>query len=292
MVFWSVLHCAAHCFNFLKVNQSFSSISPIALNTQTGVAITGQILVVSLFLITTSAVEMIRRSQFEMFWFTHHLFLVFFGALLLHGSFCFIKVDDPNDICAGGATFWKYWIASAFCYLLDRIYRIFRGRLTTYICKVISHPSDVVEIQMRKPSFSCKAGQYIFICCPEVAPFEWHPFTLTNSPYEDFVSIHMRVAGDWTRKMADRLGCGPDQKEMCCETLPFVMIDGPYGSASEDAFEYEAAILVGAGIGVTPFASILKTIWYRMQSSYGEERLKSVYFIWICRDKQVHSHSV
>ena len=35
------------------------------------------------------------------------------------------------------------------------------------------------------------------------------------------------------------------------------MIDGGYGSASEDWIDYDVAVLVGAGIGVTPFASIL-----------------------------------
>jgi NADPH oxidase len=35
--------------------------------------------------------EAVRRKYFEMFWYTHHLFIVFFGGLLMHGSFCFIK---------------------------------------------------------------------------------------------------------------------------------------------------------------------------------------------------------
>ena len=29
----------------------------------------------------------------------------------------------------------------------------------------------------------------------------------------------------------------------------------------QDVFNYEAGVLVGAGIGVTPFASILKSVW-------------------------------
>ena len=45
--------------------------------------------------------------------------------------------------------------------------------------------------------------------------------------------------------------------------LPNVRIDGPYGAPAEDVFNAEVAVLVGAGIGVTPFASILKHIWYR-----------------------------
>ena len=66
--------------------------------------------------------------------------------------------------------------------------------------------------------------------------------------------------------------------------LPRVYIDGPFGSASEDVFKYEVAVLVGAGIGVTPFASILKSIWYRMSYSRQKSRLRKVYFFWVCRD--------
>jgi NADPH oxidase len=66
--------------------------------------------------------------------------------------------------------------------------------------------------------------------------------------------------------------------------LPRVYIDGPFGSASEDVFKYEVAVLVGAGIGVTPFASILKSIWYRMNYPQKRTRLQKVYFFWVCRD--------
>lgn len=51
------------------------------------------------------------------------------------------------------------------------------------------------------------------------------------------------------------------------DTIPS---DGPFGSASEDVFKFEVAVLVGGGIGCTPFASILKTIWYRMSNQRQE----------------------
>ena len=118
--------------------------------------------------------------------------------------------------------------------------------------------------------------------------FEWHPFTLTSSPYEDFISVHIRVVGDWTTKFAERLGCRfGNEKLKRYKDLPYIMVDGGYGSASEDVFEYEVAVLVGAGIGVTPFASILKTIWYRYRNREDLKELKKVYFIWSCRDKDV-----
>ena len=38
-------------------------------------------------------------------------------------------------------------------------------------------------------------------------------------------------------------------------SLPRVMVDGPFGSASEDFLKFETVLLIGVGIGVTPFAS-------------------------------------
>lgn len=66
--------------------------------------------------------------------------------------------------------------------------------------------------------------------------------------------------------------------------MPRIYLDGPFGSAAEDVFKYEVAVLVGAGIGVTPFASILKSIWYGMNSPRQKTRLRKVYFFWVCRD--------
>ena len=50
---------------------------------------------------------------------------------------------------------------------------------------------------------------------------------------------------------------------MCVCVCVRIAIDGPFGTASEDVFRYEVVMLVGAGIGVTPFASILKSVWYK-----------------------------
>jgi hypothetical protein len=61
--------------------------------------------------------------------------------------------------------------------------------------------------------------------------------------------------------------------------LPFsfrIAVDGPFGTASEDVFSYEVVMLVGAGIGVTPFASILKSVWYKYCDNATSLKLKKV----------------
>lgn len=40
-------------------------------------------------------------------------------------------------------------------------------------------------------------------------------------------------------------------------------LDGAYGEGHQDWYRHEVSILVGGGIGVTPFASILKDIVHK-----------------------------
>ena len=44
-------------------------------------------------------------------------------------------------------------------------------------------------------------------------------------------------------------------------------MDGPYGEGHQDWHRYDVSILVGGGIGVTPFASILKDIVEKSRSN-------------------------
>lgn len=61
-----------------------------------GPGVTGVIITLSLILMVTTAVDQIRRSYFELFWYTHHLFIVFYIALMLHGASGFINKQVRN----------------------------------------------------------------------------------------------------------------------------------------------------------------------------------------------------
>lgn len=64
-------------------------------NFATGPGATGWIMTVSLAVMVYFATEKRRRTNFEQFWYTHHLFIVFFICWQLHGMFCMIKPDRP-----------------------------------------------------------------------------------------------------------------------------------------------------------------------------------------------------
>ena len=83
-----------------------------------------------------------------------------------------------------------------------------------------------------------------------------------------------------------------------------MFIDGPFGAPTSQIFRAQHAVLIGTGIGVTPFASILQSImhrywqernecprckynWTNDLSSSSVLNLRKVDFFWINRD-QVH----
>lgn len=144
-----------------------------------------------------------------------------------------------------------------------------------------------------------KAGQWLFINVPSVSGFQWHPFTITSCPFDPYISIHVRQVGDFTKALASAVGAGPDQQKLYDEldpmgmyevalqngeVMPKIRIDGPYGAPAEDVFENDVSILIGTGIGVTPWAAILKNLWHMRLSPNPPRRLRRVEFIWVCRD--------
>jgi len=147
---------------------------------------------------------------------------------------------------------------------------------------------------MKTPDFQYKAGQYIFLQCPPIGKYEWHPFTITSCPDDDYVSVHIRVVGDWTGALAGFLN--PEKKTgLLLENLSstqqgeaILTIDGPFGAAAEEAFQFKTVLLIGAGIGVTPYASILKNIRSQIRKAAIasiDVPIKRAYFYWISPDK-------
>ncbi|KAJ8397998.1 hypothetical protein AAFF_G00433450 [Aldrovandia affinis] len=281
-----------------------ASITPTHVAFTTIAGITGVIITLSLILIITSSMEVIRRSYFEVFWYTHHLFIIFFTGLVIHGAGRIVRsqttTDPPHNftICkdrpqdwgriaacpipqfAGGfPQTWMWVIGPMILYLFERVLRFIRYMQAVRYRKIVIRPSKVLELQLVKAGFKMEVGQYVFLNCPSISQLEWHPFTMTSAPEEDFFSVHIRSVGDWTQKLISMVEQLPDGAQG-----PKMGVDGPFGTASEDVFDYEVSMLVGAGIGVTPFASIMKSIWYKFKESNPKLRTRKIYFYWLCRE--------
>ena len=69
-------------------------------------------------------------------------------------------LNDVSICGLGHGPVWQWLMYGGFGYLLaERIREEFIGRYKTYISKVIRHPCNVVEIQVKKEKTRMKTGQ-------------------------------------------------------------------------------------------------------------------------------------
>ncbi|KAG6476942.1 respiratory burst oxidase homolog protein B-like [Zingiber officinale] len=247
---------------------------------------TGIIMVVLMTIAFTLATPWFRRNRlrlpnpfkrltgFNAFWYSHHLFVVVYVLLIVHGTFLYLTREWYKK------TTWMYLAIPVILYGSERLIRSFRSSVRAVkILKVAVYPGNVLTIQMSKPQgFKYRSGQYIFVNCAAVSPFQWHPFSITSAPQDNYISVHIRTMGDWTRQLKAVFSevCQPaasgqsgllrsDYDKNNKPVFPKVLIDGPYGAPAQEYKKYEVVLLVGLGIGATPFISIVKDIVNNMK---------------------------
>ena len=207
-----------------------------------------------LFLVTTImlafSIPYMRRHASQAFWYTHRLYIIFYILSFLHGSGRLVQ--DP--------LFGNFFLGPGIIYAIDLLISCSRKKHTVCIMSANVLPSKVVSVHLKRPvSFSYEAGQWLKVASAGHNPGEYHSFTITSAPHEEYLSLHIRAVGPWTYNFLDHC----NHAHLCEKPYPKLFIDGPFGEGHQDWFRYEVAILVGGGIGVTPFASILKELVHR-----------------------------
>jgi hypothetical protein len=253
---FSLLHSAAHVFNYLSLG------TPLARSLfGTPAGLSGLALLAAFLLMWSLSTHPIRRSRrFELFFFSHLLYLVWFAVALVHA---------PN--------FWKWALAPLALFAAELAFRRFRASRASRIREAELLPSTVTHLKLDRPEgFAFRPGDFLFLRIPALSRFEWHPFTISSAPEQaDHLGLHIRGLGNWTRELHERFaGLAEEQRR-----LP-VLLHGPYGTPSNEIFRSRIAVLVGAGIGVTPFASILRSLMLRRESGLALG-LEKVYFYWL-----------
>lgn len=231
---------------------------------------TGIALVITFLILWAFSWDGVRnRGWFELFYLTHRLFWLWFAFLLLH---------DPD--------FWQWVVVPGVLFLTEQALRLRRGRRATDVTDMTAMPSNVTRLRMARPGwFSYQPGEYVFVRQPAISKREWHPFTVTSNPEDDsLVELHVRGVGTWTRRLHELAEMPEQDRPAGWRT---VYLDGSYGSPAADIFDARIPVLIGAGIGVTPFAAILRSILHRRRLGSSEGAgIEKVYFIWMNRDQQ------
>lgn len=269
ILLWSLTHTVCHYINFYGVEKLLKINTMFNLHYTIFAGISGHIMMIALFFIFTFSTLYFRRLQYEMFWYSHHFFILFFVSYPFHGIGCFVKTDQNNCL-----PYYSGIILSPFLliYLVERSLR--ECRPFTKINNVTYSSNDVIKIQIKKTN-EYKAGQYFLIKCSNISHFQWHAFTATSSPTDDHIEFTIRCLGDWSTKFRDYLVKNKNN-------LPDIQIDGAFGSPIDTICNYDSVILVASGIGITPYISILKYIVENYK--YKHFAIKKIDILWVNRD--------
>ncbi|XP_053406292.1 dual oxidase 2-like [Mercenaria mercenaria] len=286
---FTVTHCVGHGINlyhistwpsndlncvfreYFRSTDKLASFHYWAWTTITG--ITGIVLTVIVIVMYVFAMPYARRHLFSAFWFTHSFYIFLYIFLILHGSGRLVQAPLTQN----------YLIGPLVIYVFDKLISFSRKKVEISVQKAELLPSDVLGLTFKRPlNFEYKSGQWVRIACIELGEGEYHPFTLTSAPHEEHLSLHIRAVGPWTMNMRKTY----DINNRDGKPFPKLYLDGPFGEGHQDWYRYKVAVLVGGGIGVTPFASILKDIVFKSKTENVRFPCEKVYFIWVTRTQK------
>ncbi|KDO30875.1 hypothetical protein SPRG_04777 [Saprolegnia parasitica CBS 223.65] len=237
----------------------------------------GAMLVIVTVAVPLAVLPCVRRRHFNVFWYSHLLFLLFLVLLSFHGATSWFSTAQSY-----------LWIWPPLCvYLLERRVRVAKRAIDAVRISDVVRFRDTLRLRLVKPkSFAFVPGMFVYVNIPSLAACEWHPFTLTSAPDDAWLSLHIRVAGDWTLALYNR------------DLLPneMLFLDGPLGAPAVAYREYATIVLVGGGIGITPFISILRDllhVWNRHQCVACDHLVhppscvtQRVHLFWVAREEE------
>ncbi|KAI7824383.1 ferric reductase NAD binding domain-containing protein [Gamsiella multidivaricata] len=281
-----VIHVLGHCVNFYRLEQLGRG-SAMSYHFGTWAGVTGYWMLLLLGIMFITAHRNIRKRNYEVFWYTHHLALFVMAFFAFHGYGCFVKTNEGQ--CRGYGS-WRYVVLTSLIFLTERALRAFESRQPIALSSAIAHPGGAIELNFKQPSIHYRPGQHLYLNIPQLSKYEWHPFTITSSPIEQYISLDIRQDGDWTEQLGRFLGHGPEtprleQAQVVRDRslLPLIRVDGPYGGPKDDVLNFDHAVLIGTGNGITTFSGILRHIWFRHQETQSS-RLKTLDLYWVSRD--------
>jgi hypothetical protein len=102
----------------------------------------------------------VKHAQYEIFWLSHHFFIVFYAGLIFHGPV------------------FVYWvILPVVLYVGERLWRIKRSQRPVYL-KTIKWIAPVLELRFCpkfKDDIDFVEGQYVYLNCPFLSLNEVRP---------------------------------------------------------------------------------------------------------------------
>lgn len=188
--------------------------------------------------ISLCSLPSVRKRSYELFQLAHLLMFPFLGLLCVHGIAQILQHPMLG-----------YWLAVPFLLvILERGLRLIRG-FRRFRAQLEILDDETISVTVKKEEgeeWRFRAGQYVFLQVPALSFFQWHPFTI-SACIGSKLQLHIKTDGDWTEKL----------RELPADVEIGVGVDGPFGAPAQRFYDFDRSIVVGAGVGVTPFSAIL-----------------------------------
>lgn len=210
--------------------------------------VAGEIALLAGLVMWATSFGRIRRKIFELFYYSHHLYVMFVIFYVFHVGFAESCLILPGF----------------YLFLIDRYLRLLQSqqKIRSVTARIL--PSETVELNFSKSSgLSYAPTSIAFINVPSISRTQWHPFTVTSNSNmdSDKLSIVIKCDGSWSRKLYQILSSPSPTNRL------EVSIEGPYGPPSANFMRYEKLVLVSGGSGVTPFISIIREIIFKSNTT-------------------------
>ena len=218
---------------------------------------TGLTALSSFYIIGLLSMPQVRRYSYEIFQLGHLLMFVMLTMLCIHGTAQLLQWAMLG-----------YFLAIPFLLvILERGHRFIVGfHRIPATAEVLDKQTVCITATIPpRRHFPYEAGQYVLLQVPAVSLFQWHPFTI-SACVDNRMQLHIKTGGDWTGRIRDLCGASgtADIK---------IGIDGPFGAPAQRFYNFDHSIIMGSGIGVTPFSGILTDLQARDDKAWRSEKL-------------------
>ncbi|KAF6162185.1 hypothetical protein GIB67_008314 [Kingdonia uniflora] len=199
----------------------------------------GEIAFVLALAIWATSLPRIRRKMFELFFYAHHLYILYIFFYVLHV----------------GVSFFCTILPGIFLFLIDRYLRFLQSRERVRVVSVRILPCEALELNFSKsPGLTYTPTSIVFINVPIISKIQWHPFTvISNCKMEtDKLSIAIKCDGNWSQMLYQTLS-----RPSPLDHLD-VSVEGPYGPTSSQFLRHESLVMITGGSGITAMISIIR----------------------------------
>lgn len=228
--------------------------------TQKAIPLYGLLAFISTGVLVIFAAEPIRRSFYEVFYYSHRIAapcLILFG--ILHVNLFLLMVIVPLVFYTIGLL--RRWAGYA-------------NKFSIYKIKATGKSNVFFELapnaKTAKWNMNMGPGTYFWITIPQLSHTESHPFSAMASPDGNTIGFSIKDAGKgtYTNRLVSLLG-----REINGTN---VYLDGPHGKPSVNPKNYKFVVLIAGGIGITPMVSILSEC--RKNNEYN--RISKIVLMW------------